>query len=127
MVDRAGQRRDDRLGPVLSDAIAVALGDQPHCRKHAALGCAVRDLATVRDLARSRAKQLFYGILALGWRGSVGQWRNQCAVHAIMSAIMAPMVISVHSVVGLDYAGGLTLRLSSRPISSLAPSSPELP
>ncbi len=25
-----------------------------------------------------------------------------------MSAIMAPMVISVHSVVGLDFAGGLT-------------------
>ncbi|HEY7298310.1 MAG TPA: NrfD/PsrC family molybdoenzyme membrane anchor subunit [Xanthobacteraceae bacterium] len=66
------------------------------------------DLATVRDLARSRAKQIFYGILALGWRGSVREWQNQRIVYAIMSAIMAPMVISVHSVVGLDYAGGLT-------------------
>ncbi|HZT89103.1 MAG TPA: NrfD/PsrC family molybdoenzyme membrane anchor subunit [Stellaceae bacterium] len=66
------------------------------------------DLATVRDLARSRFKQIFYGVLALGWRGSARQWRNQQIVYGIMSAIMAPMVISVHSVVGLDFAGGLT-------------------
>src|ERR1051326_4022131 len=66
------------------------------------------DLATVRDLAQSRSKQIFYGILALGWRGSVREWQNQRVVYAIMSAIMAPMVISVHSVVGLDFAGGLT-------------------
>src|SRR5215469_7655413 len=66
------------------------------------------DLATVRDLATTRSKQILYGILSLGWRGSVTQWRNQRVVYAIMSAIMAPMVISVHSVVGLDYAGGLT-------------------
>jgi molybdopterin-containing oxidoreductase family membrane subunit len=66
------------------------------------------DLATVRDLARTRSKRIFYGILALGWHGSAAQWQNQRIVYAIMSAIMAPMVISVHSVVGLDYAGGLT-------------------
>jgi Ni/Fe-hydrogenase subunit HybB-like protein len=66
------------------------------------------DLATVRDLARTRFKQIFYGVAALGWRGSSAQWQNQRVVYAIMSAIMAPMVISVHSVVGLDFAGGLT-------------------
>ncbi len=69
---------------------------------------ALPDLATVRDLARSRGSQLFYGLLALGWRGSARHWRNHRAVYGIMAAIMAPMVISVHSVVGLDYAGGLT-------------------
>jgi Ni/Fe-hydrogenase subunit HybB-like protein len=66
------------------------------------------DLATVRDLAQTRGKQIFYGVLALGWRGSARQWGDQRVVYAIMSAIMAPMVISVHSVVGLDFAGGLT-------------------
>jgi Ni/Fe-hydrogenase subunit HybB-like protein len=66
------------------------------------------DLATVRDLAPSRPKQLFYGILALGWRGSARHWRHHQTVYFIMAAIMAPMVISVHSVVGLDFAGGLT-------------------
>jgi molybdopterin-containing oxidoreductase family membrane subunit len=66
------------------------------------------DLATVRDLAQSKTKRIAYGILALGWRGSAAEWQNQRIVYAIMSAIMAPMVISVHSVVGLDFAGGLT-------------------
>lgn len=68
----------------------------------------IPDLATVRDLAQTRFKKIFYGVLALGWRGSVSQWRNQRVVYATMSAIMAPMVVSVHSVVGLDFAGGLT-------------------
>jgi molybdopterin-containing oxidoreductase family membrane subunit len=66
------------------------------------------DLATVRDLAQSKTKRIAYGILALGWRGSAAEWQNQRIVYAIMSAIMTPMVISVHSVVGLDFAGGLT-------------------
>jgi Ni/Fe-hydrogenase subunit HybB-like protein len=66
------------------------------------------DAATVRDLAQTRKKQLFYGVLALGWRGSARHWRNHKVVYFIMCAIMAPMVISVHSVVGLDFAGGLT-------------------
>jgi molybdopterin-containing oxidoreductase family membrane subunit len=68
----------------------------------------VPDLATVRDLARTRPKQILYGVLALGWRGAAPHWRNHKVVYGIMAAIMAPMVISVHSVVGLDFAGGLT-------------------
>jgi molybdopterin-containing oxidoreductase family membrane subunit len=66
------------------------------------------DLATMRDMAKTRWQQIVYGVLALGWRGSARHWRKQQTVYAIMSAIMAPMVISVHSVVGLDFAGGLT-------------------
>jgi Ni/Fe-hydrogenase subunit HybB-like protein len=68
----------------------------------------IPDLATVRDVARHRRNQILYGILALGWRGAAHHWRRHKSVYAIMSAIMAPMVISVHSVVGLDFAGGLT-------------------
>ena len=66
------------------------------------------DLATVRDRARTRFKQIFYGVLALGWRGSARHWSSYQTVYLVMSAIMAPMVISVHSVVGLDFAAGLT-------------------
>ena len=69
---------------------------------------AVPDLATVRDRARTRAKQIFYGVLALGWRGSARHWPTYKSAYSITAAIMAPMVISVHSVVGLDFAGGLT-------------------
>jgi molybdopterin-containing oxidoreductase family membrane subunit len=66
------------------------------------------DLATVRDRAQTRFRQIFYGILALGWRGSARQWHHYKTVYLIMAAIMVPMVVSVHSVVGLDFAGGLT-------------------
>jgi Ni/Fe-hydrogenase subunit HybB-like protein len=66
------------------------------------------DLATVRDRARRRWQQVFYGVLALGWRGSARHWRHYKMIYLVMAAIMAPMVISVHSVVGLDFAGGLT-------------------
>jgi Ni/Fe-hydrogenase subunit HybB-like protein len=69
---------------------------------------AMPDLATVRDRARTRFKQVFYGVLALGWRGSARHWSNYKTVYSVMAAIMAPMVISVHSVVGLDFAAGLT-------------------
>jgi Ni/Fe-hydrogenase subunit HybB-like protein len=66
------------------------------------------DLATVRDLAQHRCKEVAYGVLTLGWRGSARHWRNHRTVYFIMCAIMAPMVISVHSVVGLDFAAALT-------------------
>ncbi|HWI28285.1 MAG TPA: NrfD/PsrC family molybdoenzyme membrane anchor subunit [Stellaceae bacterium] len=69
---------------------------------------ALPDLATVRDRARTRTKQIFYGVLALGWRGSARHWAIYKSAYSITAAIMAPMVISVHSVVGLDFAGGLT-------------------
>lgn len=66
----------------------------------------VPDLAAVRDRAQSRAAQMFYGALALGFRGTRAQWRHFRGAYGIMAAIMAPMVCSVHSVVGLDFAGG---------------------
>jgi Ni/Fe-hydrogenase subunit HybB-like protein len=66
------------------------------------------DLATMRDLARDRRQQLFYGVLALGWRGSSQDWAYFRFVYLIMAAVMAPMVVVVHGVVGLDFAGGLT-------------------
>ena len=67
------------------------------------------DLASVRDQARTRRRQVFYGILALGFRGSGTQWRHLRATYGVLAAIMAPLVVSVHSIVGLDFAGGLTV------------------
>jgi molybdopterin-containing oxidoreductase family membrane subunit len=64
------------------------------------------DLASVRDRAHTRFKQVFYGVLALGFRGSSRQWRHYRATYGVMAAIMAPVVVSIHSFVGLDFAGG---------------------
>ncbi len=66
------------------------------------------DLATLRDRARHRGAQLAYGILAMGFRGSGRQWRDHQAVYGVLAAIMAPLVVSVHSIVGLDFAGAAT-------------------
>ncbi len=66
------------------------------------------DLASVRDRARSAAKQRIYGFFALGFRGSGRQWRHLRAGYGVMAAIMAPVVVSIHSIVGLDFAGAAT-------------------
>jgi molybdopterin-containing oxidoreductase family membrane subunit len=67
------------------------------------------DLASMRDRATRRRAQVLYGILALGFRGTGAQWRHYRAVYGIMAALMAPLVVSVHSIVGLDFAGGETV------------------
>jgi molybdopterin-containing oxidoreductase family membrane subunit len=67
----------------------------------------IPDLATLRDRARSRLAWGVYGVLALGWRGSSRQWRTYKAGYGLIAGLMAPLVVSVHSIVGLDFAGGL--------------------
>ena len=69
----------------------------------------IPDLATMRDRAAVRPNQIVYGALALGFRGSDRQWRHYHATYGVMAAIMAPLVISVHSIVGLDFAGAATV------------------
>jgi Ni/Fe-hydrogenase subunit HybB-like protein len=69
----------------------------------------IPDLATMRDRAETRRKQIFYGALALGFRGSDSQWRHYHVTYGVLAAIMAPLVISVHSIVGLDFAGAATV------------------
>lgn len=69
---------------------------------------AIPDFATMRDRAPTRLQLVFYGVLACGWRGAARHWKRFRVVYGIMAALMAPMVMSVHSVVGLDFAGGLT-------------------
>jgi molybdopterin-containing oxidoreductase family membrane subunit len=67
------------------------------------------DFATVRDRATGRVRQWVYGFFALGFRGSSQQWRHYHATYGIMAAIMAPVVVSIHSIVGLDFAGAATV------------------
>ncbi len=64
----------------------------------------IPDLAIYRDQARSRFQEKFYGALAMGWRGSQSQWNQYRSAYIILAAIATPLVISVHSIVGLDFA-----------------------
>jgi len=65
------------------------------------------DLATMRDRATGRAGQVIYGALALGWRNSARHWRAYETYHMTMAALAVPLVCSVHSIVGLDFAASL--------------------
>ncbi|MGJ0509789.1 MAG: NrfD/PsrC family molybdoenzyme membrane anchor subunit [Methylocystis sp.] len=69
----------------------------------------IPDFATLRDRAEARRSRLFYGVLAAGFRGGGAQWRHYRAGYGLLAAIMAPLVISVHSIVGLDFAGAATV------------------
>lgn len=67
----------------------------------------VPDLATLRDRAHTRFPRIFYGALALGWRGSARHWRLYEQYHTAMACLAVPLVVSLHSVVGLDFAASL--------------------
>jgi len=64
----------------------------------------VPDLATMRDRATSKVKQLIYGLLSLGWRGSMRHWHRYERADLRLAALATPLVLSVHSVVSFDFA-----------------------
>ena len=51
------------------------------------------DLATMRDRATTRGKQIIYGAMALGFRGTSKQWRHYHALYGVLAAIMAPWCV----------------------------------
>jgi Ni/Fe-hydrogenase subunit HybB-like protein len=64
------------------------------------------DLATLRDRAGKRWQQVAYGLLALGWRGDARHWQRFDSAYLLMAGLATPLVISVHSVVSLDFSIG---------------------
>ena len=64
----------------------------------------IPDLATLRDRATGKVRQVIYGALAQGWRGSNRHWQNYERVYLILAALATPLVLSVHSVVSFDFA-----------------------
>ena len=64
----------------------------------------IPDLATMRDRAKTRTRQIAYGIFSLGWRGSVRQWHHYEIAYMVLAALATPLVLSVHSVVSMDFA-----------------------
>ena len=65
------------------------------------------DLATMRDRATTHLSRVLYGALALGWRGSAHHWRCYETLQITLAALAVPLVVSVHSIVGLDFAASL--------------------
>jgi molybdopterin-containing oxidoreductase family membrane subunit len=62
------------------------------------------DLATMRDRAVGLGRRRLYGLLCLGWRGQGSHWHHYRKVYLLLAGLAAPLVVSVHSIVGMDFA-----------------------
>ncbi len=58
----------------------------------------------LRDRARTRLRQFLYGLFALGWTGSNRHWSNYEKAYLILAGLSTPLVLSVHSIVSLDFS-----------------------
>ena len=67
----------------------------------------IPDLATIRDRASKLWQKKFYGVLALGWRNSAAHWQQHQVAYLLLAGLATPLVLSVHSVVSLDFAVAL--------------------
>lgn len=63
----------------------------------------IPDLATMRDKAQRSWVKKIYGVAALGWRGSAAHWENYKMAYLLLAGLATPLVVSVHSVVSLDF------------------------
>ena len=64
----------------------------------------IPDLATLRDRATTRLRQVLLGIFSLGWRGSNRHWQHYEVAYLILAGISTPLVLSVHTIVSFDFA-----------------------
>ncbi|MCC6425080.1 MAG: polysulfide reductase NrfD [Phycisphaerales bacterium] len=67
----------------------------------------IPDLATLRDKAQNGIAKVVYGIMSLGWRGSAIHWHRYEIAYLLLGGLATPLVVSVHSIVGMDFAGGI--------------------
>jgi Ni/Fe-hydrogenase subunit HybB-like protein len=64
----------------------------------------IPDMATLRDRTTRAFSRITYGMLAMGWRGSAMHWHRYQTAYFLLAALATPLVVSVHSIVGLDFA-----------------------
>jgi molybdopterin-containing oxidoreductase family membrane subunit len=64
----------------------------------------VPDLAILRDRAPELGRRRVYGVLALGWSGSAHEWNRYRVAYGLLGAFACPLVISVHSIVSMDFS-----------------------
>src|SRR6185312_5769135 len=64
----------------------------------------IPDLAVIRDRAKTKLRKFLYGLFALGWTGSNRHWSNYEKAYLILAGLSTPLVLSVHSIVSLDFS-----------------------
>ena len=78
----------------------------------------IPDLAVIRDRSAG-VRRAIYGFLAMGFRGTPRQWKLQTIAGILLSALILPVFVSVHSIVSWDF--GMALGVPNWHTSVLAP------
>jgi Ni/Fe-hydrogenase subunit HybB-like protein len=67
----------------------------------------IPDFAVIRDRATTqgnKVRRYVYTILSFGWVGSAKNWQRFEEVSLVLAGISTPLVLSVHSIVSMDFA-----------------------
>ncbi len=67
----------------------------------------IPDFAVVRDRAKTKGAKFWYTILSFGWTGTAKNWQRFEEVSLVLAGLSTPLVLSVHSVVSMDFATSL--------------------
>jgi molybdopterin-containing oxidoreductase family membrane subunit len=69
----------------------------------------IPDMAMARDRTAGGWKKIFYKALAIGFRGTEGEWKNLTTAMNLFAFAIIPVMFSVHTIVSWDFA------MASRP------------
>ena len=61
------------------------------------------DIAIIRDRSTG-IRRTIYSVMCMGWRGNSRQWKLQAIAGILLSALVLPVFVSVHSIVSWDFA-----------------------
>ncbi|HTH81707.1 MAG TPA: NrfD/PsrC family molybdoenzyme membrane anchor subunit, partial [Mucilaginibacter sp.] len=64
------------------------------------------DIASIRDRGKGWYRRI-YSVLSFGWTGSVKTWQRFETVSLILAGVATPLVLSVHTIVSMDFATSL--------------------
>jgi Ni/Fe-hydrogenase subunit HybB-like protein len=64
----------------------------------------IPDIGTLRDKLKNGIKKKIYNFLSFSWKGSARDWHRHEITSIMLAAIATPLVLSVHSIVSMDFA-----------------------
>ncbi|PKB73491.1 MAG: molybdopterin oxidoreductase [SAR202 cluster bacterium Io17-Chloro-G7] len=67
------------------------------------------DFAVLRDRTTGMSHRI-YGLLAMGWQGNPRQWKLQIIAGVLLSALILPVFVSVHSIVSWDFGMAVSVK-----------------
>ena len=76
------------------------------------------DMAVLRDRTTGIPHRI-YAVMAMGWQGHPRQWKLQIIAGVLLSALILPVFVSVHSIVSWDF--GMTVAVKSWHSTIFAP------